>query len=133
MGHAYIDHTSEITLRVESPTFVELVADATRGLAELASEALEARETEVREFRIRGRDRAAMLVEWLNEMVYLSEAEQWLPVEAEVTQEGPTELLIRSGGVRLAEPWVLVKAATLHRAAITESAEGLVAEVTLDI
>ena len=134
MGYEFIDHTSEITLRVESPTFEGLLVDATRGLAGLVPADLKrAVAVERRDFRVRARDRIATLVEWLNEIVYLSEAEQWLPVDIESTREDEAGLLVRAEGVPLEEPWVLVKAATLHRASIIQEAGGLVAEVTLDV
>jgi SHS2 domain-containing protein len=134
VGHEYVDHTSEITLRVNAPTFQELVAEATRGFAELVPASMRgAVGTERREFRIRGADRAASLVEWLNELVYLCEVEQWLPVDLTVADEDGSELLIRARGVDLARPWVLVKAATLHNVSVTQGPRGLVAEVTLDV
>lgn len=134
MSHEFIDHTSEITLRVEGPTFGALVAEATRALAELAPGSIKgSAEKEARDFRVRARDEVAALVEWLNEIVYLSEAELWLPVDAEVSEEGEAGLLVKARGVHLEQPWVLIKAATLHQASVREEPDGLVAEVTLDV
>jgi SHS2 domain-containing protein len=132
--HELLDHTSEITIRLRAPTFPALVAEATRAFADLVPPELR-READPasREFRVKGTDRAGALVEWLNEMVYLSEAEQWLPVEVHVTCGEDDELRIRTRGVALEAPFVLVKAATLHNATVQESAEGLEGEVTLDL
>ncbi|HSM60467.1 MAG TPA: archease, partial [Longimicrobiales bacterium] len=70
----------------------------------------------------------------LNELVYLGEVEGWLPtsldMETRVEGEG---LRVRARGVALAEPFVLVKAATLHRATVADVEGGLEAEVTLDL
>ena len=129
-----VDHTSEITLRLRAPTFVDLIAEATRAFAELVPASMREHVTdERREFQVGGVDRAATLVEWLNEVVYLCDVDRWLPVELEVIAENAAGLRIRSKGVVLTEPFVLVKAATLHHASVTEGPQGLVGEVTLDV
>lgn len=134
MGHEFIDHTSEITLRVDAPTFPALVAEATAGLGTLVPPALRGSATdESRHFLIKGTDRTAALVDWLNEIVYLCEAEQWLPVDPAVSEKDGGDLSVRTRGVDLTEPWVAVKAATLHRAVVEEGPEGWSAEVTLDV
>jgi SHS2 domain-containing protein len=133
-GHELVDHTSEITIRLRAPTFPALVAEATRAFAELVpSETTRADDGAWREFRVEARDRVAGLVEWLNEIVYLCEVEQWLPVDAEVVVGDSGELRIRARGVQLAAPFVLVKAATLHNAAVQEGRRGFEGEVTLDV
>ena len=88
---------------------------------------------EVRDFTVQGPDRAAILVEWLNELVYLCEVHQWLPVEMDIEEASEDEVHIRARGVDLAQPFVLVKAATLHNAEIREGPDGLEGEVTLDV
>jgi SHS2 domain-containing protein len=133
-GHELVDHTSEVTIRLRAPTFPTLVAEATRAFAELVPpETNRTDDGAWREFTVEARDRAAGLVEWLNEIVYLCEVEQWLPVDAEVSGGEGDELRVRARGVRLAAPFVLVKAATLHNATVHEGPRGFVGEVTLDI
>jgi SHS2 domain-containing protein len=133
-GHELVDHTSEITIRLRAPTFPALVAEATRAFAELVpSETTRADAGAWREFSVEARDRVAGLVEWLNEIVYLCEVEEWLPVDAEVAVGEGGELRIRARGVQLAAPFVLVKAATLHNAAVHEGRRGFEGEVTLDV
>lgn len=133
-GHELVDHTSEITIRLRAATYPGLIAEATRAFAELVPPSLTRSAVhEPRDFRIGGVDRAATLVEWLNELVYMSEVERWLAVEAEAMEEDGPRLRIRARGVSLTEPFVLVKAATLHRAFVEDGPPGLVAEVTLDV
>ena len=134
VAHELVDHTSEVTMRLRAPTFDALVSEATRAFAELVPMAIRS-PTRVasREFRVKGLDRAAGLVEWLNEMVYLCEVEQWLPMDAELLGAEHGELHIRAAGMALTAPFVLVKAATLHRAVVRETPSGLEGEVTLDV
>jgi SHS2 domain-containing protein len=134
-GHELVDHTSEVTLRLWAPTFPALVAEATRAFADLVPP--DRRGTDDggswRELSVEARDRAAALVGWLNEIIYLCEAEQWLPVDADVTEREGGELRVRARGVRLEMPFVLVKAATLHDATVREGDRGVEGEVTLDV
>lgn len=134
-GHELVDHTSEVTLRLWAPTFPALLTEATRAFADLVPPDRKSADAEGawRELSVEARDRAAGLVGWLNEIVYLCEAEQWLPVDAEVTECDSGELRVRARGVRLEMPFVLVKAATLHNATVREGDRGVEGEVTLDV
>jgi SHS2 domain-containing protein len=133
-GHELVDHTSEVTIRLRAQSFPELLEEATRAFVELVPASLLAdADDEWRSFRIQAPDRAASLVEWLNELVYRSEVDQWLPTEVDVATGGEGELHIRARGVTLSAPFVLVKAATLHGAVVREDPRGLEGEVTLDV
>jgi len=133
-SHELVDHTSEVTLRIRARDYGGVIAEATAAFAELVPESLRGhRDERAREFELRARDRVAALVQWLNDIVYLCEAEAWLPTEVEVEVEPDGGLLIRALGEVLRAPFVLVKAATLHEAFVRESEGGLEAEVTLDI
>ena len=133
-GHEVVDHTSEITLRIRALTYPELIREATRAFTALVPDrALGAVRDTWHRFTVHASDRASGLVEWLNELVYLSEAETWLPADLEIEAEGETRLHVRARERALEEPFVLVKAATLHGVHVREEPTGLVAEVTLDI
>lgn len=134
VGHELIDHTSEVTMRLWAATFEDLVGEATRAFADLVpAEIARTGDVVQRDFEVVARDRAAALVEWLNEIVYLCEVDRWLPMDVEVGAGDHGELRVRARGVRLEVPFVLVKAATLHNASVHESGGGLEAEVTLDV
>ena len=133
-GHEIVDHTSEIVLRVWAPDFPTLVQEATRAFGDLVPESIaRAPRPGRRVFGATGRDRAAALVEWLNEAAYLCEAELWLPRDIEAEEPPDGGLSVWARGEALSEPFVLVKAATLHGARVEPKNGGLVAEVTLDI
>lgn len=133
-GHELVDHTSEITVRIRAPTYAELIGEATRAFAELVPASLRGRANESpRDLRVEGVDKTALLVQWLNEIVYLCEVEHWLPTEVDLIETKGSVLRVRARGVPLEGPFAFVKAATLHRAAVDERPEGLVAEVTLDV
>jgi len=131
--HELVDHTSELTMRVRAPDFEALLAEATRAFAELVPGDLRGDiDDGWRDLVVQARDRVAALIGWLNEVVYLCEAEQWLPTELTAV-EARDELRVRARGEALPAPFVAVKAATLHGAFVREGPEGLEAEVTLDV
>lgn len=133
VGHEIVDHTSELTLRLRAPSMPALMAVAAEAFLELVpTERLGAAVEETRVLRIPGADPVLLLVGWLNELVYLAEVELWLPTTV-VAQEVEEGLEIHARGRRLLEPFVLVKAATLHDATVTAGERGMEAEVTLDI
>ena len=134
MSYEFLDHTSEVTVRLRAASFADLVAEAGRAMAELMLNG-EDRESvdEWREIQVIGSERGALLVEWMNELIYLAETEQWAPVDLEVTEVEPLQLRIRARGVSLEQPFASVKAATLHGLLVREEPEGMEAEVTLDV
>jgi SHS2 domain-containing protein len=138
-GHAFLDHTSEIVVRLHAPSFPDLVEEAGRAFADLVPEHLGGQASpDVREFTLEGRDAAATLVNWMNELVFLAEVERWVPCEVSARRDentaGPvTALKVRARGRVLERPFVLVKAATLHGVDLRSGPHGIEAEVTLDV
>lgn len=134
-SHAFVDHVSELTLRLRAPSLPALLAEASRAFLALVPEGRRgAPVDEPRVLEVTGTDRAALLVAWLNELVYLGEVEGWLPTSLDMeTRDEDEGIRVRARGVALAEPFVLVKAATLHQATVADVEGGLEAEVTLDV
>jgi SHS2 domain-containing protein len=134
MSYEFLDHTSEVTVRLRAGSFPDLVVEAGRAMAELMLDGEDRGSVgEWREIEVRGTERGAFLVEWMNELIYLAETEQWAPVDLEVTEVEPLQLRIRARGVSLEQPSASVKAATLHGLLVREGPEGVEAEVTLDV
>ena len=128
------EHTAEVRLRVRAPSFGELAAEAGRAVArlELGREPPPAART-YRELDIRSPDRDALLVDWLNELIWLAEAERWVATEFEVQTATDTTLRVRTRGVPVAEAPARIKAATFHGLKVAPVADGLEAEVILDV
>jgi len=135
--HRFLDHTSEITLHVGAADWPGLLAEAGLGLAELllrgAVAAAPDPETGWRSLEVSSHDREALLVDWLNEIVYLAETRLWVPQEIEIEESSDTHLKARACGVTVEESPSLVKAATFHGLHVRDLAEGLDAEVILDV
>jgi SHS2 domain-containing protein len=138
-SHEVVDHTSEIRLRVRAGSLAELLAEAGRALAQLELRGANgAAAGDWRPLTVSAADRAALLAEWLNELVFLAEAERWIPIDFEVERAGEVsggdaEIRARARGVTLEQSPGLVKAATLHGLRVDPIPGGLEAEVVLDV
>jgi len=133
-SHRFVDHTSEIGLQVQAATFGELLAEAARGLARLMlREAPAEAAGETRDFEVSAHDREALLVDWLNEILFVAETGLWIPLEIEVLEASDTRIRARARGVTVELSPSMVKAATFHGLEVVETADGLSAEVILDV
>lgn len=132
--HHWVDHTSEVQLEVEGESLAELAAEAGRALgllmlrAEPAVVSGSARRLEV--FAV---DRDALLVNWLNEILFVAETEHWVPVEFDVEEASPVRLLAAAWGVPVMEPPSSVKAATFHGLKVEERDGLFRAEIIFDV
>jgi SHS2 domain-containing protein len=133
-SHRFVDHTSEIGLQVRAPSFGELLAEAARGLASLMLREVPAvAEGEAREIEVAAHDRESLLVDWLNEILYVAETALWIPLEVEVLEVSDTRIRARARGAAVEVSPSMVKAATFHGLEVVETAEGFSAEVILDV
>ena len=133
-GFELVDHTSEVTLRLHAPTFAGLFVQATLGFLSLVPERCRGRRRDVwRDFELDEGDGASTLVAWVNELVFHGEAELWIPCDVELEPDGASGVRIRARVLELDEPFVKVKAATLHDAEIGSHDDGISVDVTLDI
>ncbi len=129
-----VEHPGEVRLRLRAGSLGELAAVAGRALAELeARDAPEGGTGEWREVRISGRDAEALLVNWLNELIYLAEAERWIGVEFRAVTATETELVMRVRGVRVETAPSAVKAATFHGLQVATASGGVTADIVLDV
>jgi SHS2 domain-containing protein len=130
--YTWVEHTSELELAIEAPTEAAVFTDALAAFAELMRDdgSLDAERWEI---ELRADDRAALLAEWLEELVYLADVQQFVP-------EHLIDLQLDAGGLRATvrghrgEPSALVKAVTRHRLSFEADREGgWHARVVLDV
>jgi SHS2 domain-containing protein len=119
---------------VEGPTLASLFEEAARGLAELVLEEPSASEKTPAELvRIRAGDREALLVDWLNELIFLSETRARVYTHVRVIHVSNTELEATVAGVFPKTLRTAVKGATHHQLKVEGSAKGYTATVVLDV
>jgi SHS2 domain-containing protein len=134
--HRFLDHTSEITLHVGAADWPGLLVEAGLGLTELLLRGATAEAPEDADWRlleVSSHDRESLLVDWLNEILYVAETGLWVPQEIEIQEASEAHLKARARGATVDAPPSLVKAATFHDLHVRDLPEGLEAEVILDV
>jgi SHS2 domain-containing protein len=130
VSYEWIEHTAEVELAVEAETPSGVFEEALRALAELAGAA--SGEPITRAVALEAADLPALLVAWLEEILYLEETESCVFDEADVTVSGAASLAAKLRG-RRGEPRPLVKAVTYHGLTIAERDGQWIARVVLDV
>lgn len=119
---------------VRAPTWPELLAEAGRALGELERRGVVAGVPgPEREITVRADDPEAVLVDFLNEMIFLAERHRWIPLELDVLEADERHVTARGRGMVLPEAPSFVKAATMHGLSLARSSETCEAEVVLDL
>ncbi len=148
--YQFLEHTGETRLLVRAASLTEVFEEAARALGELERESLEPTgELAAGTVQVESRDLPALLVDWLNELIYWCEAERAVPEQVAVTINAspqpaalppgrpadlpPCRLAAQVHGPRLSHRPALVKAATHHGLRLEQTAGGWEAEVVLDV
>ncbi len=132
-----LEHTADVGLRAFGGTLAALFENAAAGLLEIALDRATVFEREMRPVRAEATDREALLVNWLQEILWLVDGERWLPRRVSVAEISQT----RVAGAAHGEPRdatrhllrIIVKAITYHQLSVREQNGIWVAEVFLDI
>lgn len=131
MSYRWVDHTGELELEIEAPTQREVFADALEAFGRVVGDG-SAGEPALREIRLEGDEPAVLLVDWLNELVYLAETESVVPEQVTRLELSPTGV-VATVRCRRGNPRHLVKGATYHRLAFEPDSRGFRARVVLDV
>ncbi|HEV8603374.1 MAG TPA: archease [Gaiellaceae bacterium] len=128
--YCWVDHTAELELHIEAETLRDVFAEALEAFAELVGNS--EGEPAVHELLLTAADRASLLVQWLEELVYLADTQAFVPWRATSLKVGRTELRARVEGVR-GSPRPLVKAVTYHGLELARREGAWRARVVLDV
>jgi SHS2 domain-containing protein len=132
--HRWVDHISEAQLQVAAESFGGLAAEAGRALGLLLLRGAAAEPAgPPRRLEVSSPDREALLVDWLNEILFVAETEHWVPIELAIEESSSTHLRATARGVPVGEAPALVKAATFHGLRVEERDSGVSAEVIFDV
>ena len=133
-GHVFEEHPSEVAVRVVAPNLPALFVEAGRALAEVMAGGVPPPATSAPErVTLRAHDREALLVDWLNELVYRAETGRFVPCEFSVERLEGGELDATVRGTASDNVRPLVKAASFHGLRITCDDDGCAATVVLDV
>jgi SHS2 domain-containing protein len=129
--HEWREHTAEVELVIDAARPAEVFAEAALAFAELAGAGADVEDRAVREVRLEAHDRASLLVDWLEELIYLADTDGFVPLHADVQLDGERLEARLEGAVGAVDP--LVKAATYHGLAFAERDGRWEARVVLDV
>ena len=91
-SHSFLEHTGEVRLQLQAGSLAELLAEAGRELAELLLRGASGNQVgPAEEIEVRSADRAALLVDWLNELIYRAESGVAVPTEFDVREVGASQ------------------------------------------
>jgi SHS2 domain-containing protein len=127
----WVEHTAELELALEGSGEAEIFADALAALRELLVDAKDG-PLERREIALSSSQRATLLADWLSELVFLAETEDFVPERVIVLDLTPNGLRATVEGYR-GEPPHLVKAVTYHKLEFEAAEQGVRARVVLDV
>jgi SHS2 domain-containing protein len=131
-----VDHTADAGIVSYGRDLREAFANAAHGMFSLIAEAPEGTEDFSRQVDIQSPDREALLVDWLNELIFIFEMDHAILSSFEVDDISENRLRARVGGQRI-DPArhrlkTEVKAATYHSLRIDEG-NGFTIRVILDM
>ncbi|MBI2918417.1 MAG: archease [Chloroflexi bacterium] len=131
-----IEHTADIGLVAYGRDLGECFSNAAWGLFSCITDLRRVRPEEVREVRVEAGDTEALLVDWLNELLFLFDSEGFLGRRFDVVEIGDGRLRARVWGERL-DPErhrtrIAVKATTYHQLQVVQR-DGWRARVIFDV
>ena len=129
-----VEHTADWAFRIRGGTLADLFLNAAQAVCWPRAAAPEFEPTVSREVSVEGVDRETLLVNWLNELLYLQETECEAYNRFEVIEISDTWLRARvEGRRRQASDANPIKAVTFHELRITESKDGFEVTVVVDV
>ena len=118
-----VEHTADLALRVRGANLRELFTNAAKGMFALISDerpALAERHT----VSLESLDTEALLVDWLNELLYLAETQGQILGDFRLRELTPARLEAEVWGARAGNIKKVIKAATFSGLAIQEIGQG---------
>jgi SHS2 domain-containing protein len=132
-----IPHTADLAWRLWGQTLQELFANAGRALSATLTDVRSLRRRESREVSLESSDPEALLVDWLNHLLYLFDIDGFIGRDFTVVSLTPQHLEARVVGeifeASRHPAKTAVKAATYHHLNIEPSESGWLATVVLDL
>ena len=131
-----IDHTADVGIIAYGADISQAFANAARALFSLITELDDVAEVLYRDTELTASDEESLLVEWLNELIYLFDVENIVFKRFDITQLSQTQLKARSYGHKVDNSKhklkTGVKAATYHMLKV-EKNNGSRVQVLFDI
>jgi SHS2 domain-containing protein len=131
------EHTADVGIEARGTSLRELFASAAEGMMSLLIDPAAVRAAEHREIRVGSDDLEGLLVDWLNELLVLLNADGFVPAAFNVTEVSESPALVADVSGEPVDPVrhrfrLDVKAATYHQVHVGKNDEWR-ARVILDV
>jgi len=132
-----LEHTADLALRIYGRDLRELFAHAAQAMfsqvADMTCTSKPGDATVQRQVAVQGLDYESLLVNWLNELLYLHETQREVYTVFNIVQLSLRRLkaVVRGGPSQAVH--TMIKAATYHQLAIERTAEGYAVTVVFDV
>jgi SHS2 domain-containing protein len=132
-----IEHTADTGIRAFGATEVEAFENAAAGMFSIIADPREVEERDRFTIYVEAEDRETLLVEWLNELLYLLDSKGLLLKRFQITELSDTRLSGTVWGEAI-DPSrhqlrLEIKAVTYHQLRVIQTADGWMAEVIFDV
>ncbi|HYN16065.1 MAG TPA: archease [Terriglobales bacterium] len=128
-----VEHTADRAFTVRGRDLAELFALAARALGTIQGQPADTRETISRQLEVSGVDRETLLVNWLNEILYLQDVHKESYSRFEVATIFDTSLRASLHGEPDASSRRTIKAVTFHGLKIERLPDGWEATIVVDV
>ena len=144
MGWSLVDHTGDLGLEIEAGSLEELFAETLRGFTDCLTDVDRVRRLVARRVELTAPDRELLLVDWLQEALFLFETEQlvFAAAKVEVTPcDGPQDAAVELRAVAHGERFdtrrhplkAPIKAITYHALELARQDMGWRARLVFDL
>ena len=131
-----VNHTADVSIIAYGADISQAFANAAKALFSLITELDDVQEVLYKDIEVTATDEESLLVEWLNELIYLFDAEHIIFKRFDITKLDNIQLRARSYGERVDSSRhklkVGVKAATYHMLKV-DKGNGYKVQVIFDI
>ncbi len=134
-GYEVLDHPADVGIEARGNTLAEAFEQAARGLVELSFGRMRARASAVRTISLSASDQPQLLVRWLSEILYLCDAQGFIPSKISIGSMNGKSLraTLHGGPISASRPKLVIKAVTYHQLAITSAPKGATVRVFFDV
>jgi SHS2 domain-containing protein len=128
-----IEHTADWAIRVRGVSLPELFVNAATGMYSLVADLADVLPALERTVVVKGMDAEALLVNWLNELIYHTEMYGDVFCEFNVVSFEPTHLRATAKAGRGIKLKKQIKAVTFHNLQIASTVDGYEVTIVFDV
>ena len=128
-----LDHTADLAVRVCASSLEDLFSTSADAMFSLVAEPEGAECTNREDFTLEAIDRETLLIDWLNELLYIHERHRVVITEFVFERLTDTELQARVRGLPVKEYYINIKAATFHNLEIETDGEEFRTTIVFDV